>query len=177
MSIQNKYLIGIFITALALSFGFNSAYAQKTVLTPDQASSIIANCTPIKNRLDQLHVNDALLRVNRGQLYETVYSKLILQFNKRAQSNNYDISMLQMTTEKFSAQLENFRKDYRAYEQQLDETIKQGCSNGAQSFVDNIDTAREYRNKVYEDIKQLNSTLDEYSTNFMNIKSIILGKQ
>lgn len=177
MNIKNKHVLFLVLALAICSFGSSAVFAENSMLNSAQSSTIIANCTPIKNRLDQLHVNDALLRVNRGQLYETILSKLIVQFNKRAQSNNFDTSELQLTAEKISVQLENFRKDYIIYEQQLDETIKVGCSNGAQSFVNNIELSREYRKRVYEDIKLLNNTIDEYSMNFINIKQTILGKQ
>lgn len=176
MDIKNKQMLFILLTLVLCIFFSKNVFAQNTTLNSMQSSNVIANCTSIKNRLDQLHVNDALLRVNRGQLYETILSKLMLQFNKRAQSNNLDITSLNSTAEKFSNQLENFRKDYRLYEQQLDETIKTGCSNGAQNFVDSIENARQSRKKVYEDIRLLNTTIDEYSIGFVNIKLSILGK-
>lgn len=151
-------------------------HAQSKKLTNEESAYLVASCTPIINKLNQLHVSDALMRVNRGQLYETILTKLMNSFDKRLQNNSLDASSLTTVTATFSSQLDTFRKDYIAYEEQLSSTIKISCTSDPQAFVDSLDTSRQYRMKVYEDVQKLNSSIDDYYRAFSNIKTSILGQ-
>lgn len=173
---NNKNIFVLVALVFIATFIVKDVSAQTSQLTDTQTRNIFANCTSIKNRLDQLHVNDALLRVNRGQIYETILSKLMIQFNKRYQSNGKDAAFLQSSTQKFSEQLEKFRKDYMLYEQQLDDTIRIGCSSDAQKFIENIELSRQYRKAVFDDLQQLNLYLDNYKSEFLKAKLLIEGQ-
>lgn len=150
--------------------------AESKKLTSAESAYISSSCTPIMNKINQLHVSDALMRVNRGQLYETTLTKLMISFDKRLQNNNVDSSVTSQITSSFSSQLDTFRKDYISYEEQLSSTIKVGCSSDPQSFVDNLEKSRQLRAIVYADVQKLNMYIDNYIAAFVQIKSSILGQ-
>lgn len=136
--------------------------AQQTTLTSEQATKIRENCTTIKNRLDQLHVSDAYLRVNRGQLYESIATKLMDRFNSRLQSNDFDIAEFTDITVSYRTALDSFRAHYREYERQLSAALDIDCSQRPSEFFSAVESARSKRKQVHQDVKTLNGYVTEY---------------
>lgn len=160
----------VFITLIAslVSLGVLFTLTTHTVaaedLTPEQTTRIKANCVAIKNSLNQLHASDALLRVNRGQVYESMASKLMDNFNARLASNKLDNKAMTTVTNNYRTALTNFRADYIAYEQQLSAAIAVDCYEQPNTFHVAIDKARELRQKVHEDVLRLHRLIDDYRT-------------
>lgn len=137
--------------------------AESVQLTEQQQEQIKTECVTIKSTLRQLHSNDALVRVNTGQLYETIATKLIERFNERANSNNMDDDALVASAKNFNSSLDNFRNDYMAYEQHLSTAMSIDCKVQPVVFYDAVSQAKTGREKVHNDIKLLNQALDSYS--------------
>ncbi len=156
------------IAALAvtvLSFvTMTPATATADQLTSDQIQRITSGCSSIKNTLNQLQVSDTLLRVNRGQFYESMSSKLMLKFNARLSNNGMDNNAFVAITTNYAATLNLFRSDYLVYEQQLSNTINIDCSKDPNGFNTAIVQARALRNKVHGDVVALNSQITSYQT-------------
>jgi hypothetical protein len=131
-------------------------------LTPDQLNQIKSNCVAIKNSLSQLHASDALLRVNRGQTYEAVTSKLMDPFNSRLANNQLDNRAMTAVTSDYRSSLDTFRNDYIAYEQKLSATLRIDCTVKPNTFHNSILEARELRIKVHTDVLRLHQLLDDY---------------
>ena len=140
--------------------GSNSSQAAD--LTTDQLDLIKANCLSIKGSLNQLHASDALLRVNRGQIYESMGTKLMNSFNGRLNNNSLDNKGLVAVTTTYQSTLAIFRTDYQAYEQQLSATIKVDCTKDPGGFHDSLEQARTKRATVRTDIIRLNQYIDDY---------------
>jgi hypothetical protein len=136
--------------------------AKAEDLTPDQVERVKTNCVSIKSSLSQLHASDALLRVNRGQVYEAVASKLMDSFNNRLGSNRLDNKAMTTVTDRYRTALTNFRTDYIAYEQKLSETIRIDCVAQPNTFHTSLSEARELRAKVHEDVERLHRNIDDY---------------
>lgn len=150
------------IAAVVLSLvSFNGASAQ-TILTEEQLKRISANCLSIKNTLNQLHVSDALLRVNRGQIYDAMGTKLMNNFNSRLTSNGKDAKGLQAITSGYQTALESFRNDYREYESKLSIAIKIDCDKQPSEFHAAIEEARAKRAAVHTDVLRLHQYIDDY---------------
>lgn len=149
------------VTISSLSVvGFkNSAAAD---LTPEQVARIQSNCTSIKGTLNQLHASDALLRVNRGQIYESLGTKLMSSFNARLSNNSLDNKGLVAVTNSYQAALSTFRTNYQDYEQQLSTAIRIDCTKDASGFRDALESARTKRATVRTDIVRLNQYIDDY---------------
>jgi hypothetical protein len=131
-------------------------------LTPEQTAQIKANCVSIKNSLSQLHATDALLRVNRGQTYEAVASKLMDPFNNRLANNQLDNRAMTAVTSDYRETLDTFRSDYIAYEQKLSATLRIDCAVKPNSFHTSLLEARALRTKVHTDVMRLHQLLDDY---------------
>ncbi len=139
------------------------ANAQSAQLSDQQQAQIKGECVVIKSTLNQLHSNDALLRVNTGQLYETIATKLMDRFNERANFNNMDDDELVASANNFNLLLDNFRNDYIIYEQHLSTAMNIDCTTQPVAFYDVVALARTSREKIHNDVISLNQALDQYS--------------
>lgn len=139
-----------------------SAFAE--TLTPRQLERIKANCQSIKSTLNQLHATDALLRVNRGQIYESMATKLMDRFNTRLTSNGLDATGTVAVTSSYRTALETFRSDYRSYERQLATAIRINCEQNPTEFHSALQEARTKRAKLNEDVVRLHRYIDDYSS-------------
>lgn len=151
----------ISVAVLALLAG--TAHA-KTTLTDDQRLKVQANCQSVKSVLNQLKVSDALLRVNRGQLYESIATKLMDPFNNRLSTNSITNSTLTTTTSAYRQTLANFRNDYIAYADSLIVTIAIDCQSRPDDFHNSLESTRSLRIKVHDDVVKINSLITEYQT-------------
>jgi hypothetical protein len=154
-------ILGAVVTLFVSIVGLTTASAQ-TSLTSEQLDRISANCLSIKNTLNQLHASDALLRVNRGQIYEAMSTKLMDRFNTRLSSNSLDASGTTAVTTSYRTALATFRTDYQAYERQLSTAIKIDCSEKPAEFHVAIEDARSKRDKVHDDVIRLHRYIDDY---------------
>lgn len=136
---------------------------SNAALTAEQIEQIKSSCVVTKNTLTQLHASDALLRVNRGQLYESLQTKLMDGFNGRVANNNLNNANLVSVTNSYESVLNTFRSDYIGYEEQLSSAINIDCSKQPVEFYDSVASARVKRNKVHEDVISLHSFIDQYS--------------
>jgi len=142
------------------SIGTSSAGAED--LSPDQVARVKENCVSIKNSLNQLHASDALLRVNRGQIYEAMASKLMDTFNDRLSGNKLDNKAMTTVTSNYRSALNTFRSDYIVYEQKLAETIRIDCVAQPNTFHNSLLEARKYRETVHSDVLKLHRLIDDY---------------
>ena len=154
----------ISVAALAVFFGVfaQTAHAQSTALTPEQLQHIKSNCTSIKSTLNQLHVSDALLRVNRGQVYESMASRLMDPFNSRLGNNRLDAKATSVVTTNYRSALDTFRNDYKDYEEKLSSALRVDCTSQPELFYTTIEQARVLRTKVHTDVNKLHRYIDDY---------------
>ena len=150
------------ILVLGLVVFINGKPARAEDLSPEQAAKISENCVAIKNSLTQLHASDALLRVNRGQIYESMARKLMDTFNNRLSSNQLDNMAMTTVTSNYRLQLDAFRTNYILYEQKLSQAIRTDCESKPKDFHNLILEARGLRGVVYGDIQKLHRLIDDY---------------
>ena len=150
------------VVSLGVLLSFVSVPARAEDLTPEQSEQVKTNCFAIKNSLNQLHASDALLRVNRGQVYEAVASKLMDTFNDRLASNRLDNKAMATVTTSYRTALTTFRTDYIAYEQKLSEAIRIDCTSQPNTFHAAVEEARVLRQTVHEDVTRLHRLIDDY---------------
>jgi hypothetical protein len=152
---------GVVASLLVLVVASTTTKAQST-LSDEQLQRISANCLSAKSSLTQLHASDALLRVNRGQLYESIGAKLMNNFNTRLTSNSLDARGLQLVTTNYKAALETFRSDYQAYERKVSDAIRIDCVEEPLAFYLAIEDARDKREKVHTDVARLHQYINDY---------------
>jgi len=166
MKISKKgILLGFIAAVLVCGISFiKMASAQNDQPTDAQIQLVQNNCLTLKNTLNQLHASDALLRVNMGQLYESIAIKLMNGFNGRIENNNLNNNSLVSVTKNYNAILNNFRDDYQVYEEKLSTAINTDCQNHPTSFYNAISLARTYRDKVHSDVLRLNQSITQYQS-------------
>lgn len=158
----------LFVVGLILAVGSAMAFlgirgvSAQTTLTDQQRDLIRANCITIKNTLNQLNASDALLRVNRGQVYESMGSKLMDRFNSRLDGRNLDSRGVVSVTGSYRSSLQDFRANYITYERQLTATLRIDCTTDPDSFHASLLSAREKRALVHEDVNRLHQFIDDY---------------
>lgn len=161
MKLPARLIIFGLVATLVLSIGgLKGASAQS--LSEEQLQRISVNCLSIKNTLSQLKATDALLRVNRGQIYEAMSTKLMDRFNNRLSSNGLDATGTVAVTNSYRGALDTFRTDYTAYERQLTAATKVDCDKQPAAFHSAIEDARVKREKVHTDVIRLHQYIDDY---------------
>ncbi len=170
-----KYLPRFLIVALAI-IGLASVYsataqAQMTELTDEQRARVVTNCVSIKNTLNQLKATDALLRVNRGQVYEALSSKLMDRFNSRLDNNDLEIKGFVSLKSSYDDQLDTFRSDYDQYARQLGVAIAVDCAKEPDAFHRAIESARTKRALLHEDVKRLHGSIDDYRSGVVDFRT------
>lgn len=165
MKISKKLVIFSISLVIFLSiFSIFKVYAQDSSISSEQIQKIRDNCLSTKNTLNQLHVSDALLRVNQGQIYESISTKLMDRFNGRVSNNKMNNSSLVLVMGNYNSALNTFRSDYKQYEEHLSATIEINCLNRPNDFYDSVSSARSLRNQVHNDVLTLNQLIDQYQT-------------
>ena len=123
------------MAAICVSCFVSVVSADDGAISDRQIQLIKDNCLSTKNTLTQLHSSDALLRVNMGQSYESVSTKLMVRFNNRLANNNITNENLLSVTNSFALVLDTFRLDYISYEEQLTIAIGIDCQKQPVSFL------------------------------------------
>lgn len=139
-----------------------ATFAENETISNQQVLQIRNNCNSVKNTLNQLHSSDALLRVNMGQMYESTLTKMMNRFNGRVESSGFGIADLSEISSKYGLALDNFRSDYKIYEEQLSLAISIDCSKQPTVFYDAVALARIERKQVYADVLKLNDYINQY---------------
>ncbi len=124
--------------------------------------NITMDCLAVKFKLSKVHENDGLNRVNLGQLYDAMSTKLMGQLNSRIVSNHLDGSSLVKTAADFQMTLNKFKNDYQTYEEQMSALIKSDCSSQPMIFYRNLENVQRLRTYVNNDVVQLNRLMTTY---------------
>lgn len=166
----NKRLFSVFAITAVLTgavFAGGTVFAEdSSTITDLQLVQIRARCSEVKATLGRVHANDALLRVNRGQLYERLSTKLAAPLNSRIALNRLDGSALLTVTSQYDQHLNDFRTHYQTYEEQLSATMRIDCVNQPAKFYDSLQDARAKRQTVNESSQRLASDIAEYKQAF-----------
>lgn len=170
-------LIGIASSVLAAGLAMQAGAQDTTApMTEAHIARIKANCVEAQATLQQLHASDALLRVNRGRLYELISTKLMAPFNSRVALNRLDGVSLVGVAAKYENQLASFRANYQVYEEAMSQTLKLNCTNQPVSFYDSVNDTSSKRKKVHESTAILHSIIRDYGNEFEIFAGGIEGK-
>lgn len=153
-------------------FGLSkNAGADEIHLTPNQLDYIKASCEATEVSLSQLHSNDALSRVNLGQSYEAISTRLIKRFNSRVAYNNLNNSSLVAVSNEYDKSLNLFRNSYQEYEVSLSNLISIDCQNNPEQFFGKLESTRTKRLLVRENVDNVNTQLKNYSIEVNNFET------
>ncbi|NTW62198.1 hypothetical protein HGB25_02205 [Candidatus Saccharibacteria bacterium] len=171
---KKKLALSLAVLAVFVVFAFGSR-VYGVDLTSQQLQDIATNCSSSKNTLNRLHSSDALLRVNMGQLYESISTKLMEGFNGRVGGNNINNSSLLAVYNNYNSDLDKFRTDYITYEKHLTAAMNIDCKSKPLEFFDAVKRARNDRIKVHGDVESLNQSLDSYRLAISQVEAKVIG--
>lgn len=158
---------------------YSSARAQSSSspMSQEHVERIRSNCLEAQATLSRIHASDGLLRVNRGQLYESTLTKLMAPFNGRVSANRYDSTGIVTITTNYERELNQFRSSYISYEESLSSILTMNCTEQPVAFYDAIVDARAKREIVHARTKTLESMLVSYRTSFESLVETIGNKK
>lgn len=167
---MKRFLLGIGCLVL-VAIGASAASslvatAADPPMTEAHIQRIKNNCSEAQSTLNQLHASDALLRVNRGQLYESMSTKLMEPFDSRLTLNSYNAADLVSLAATYDKELSDFRTNYQQYEEALSNVLQMNCQNQPVAFYDGVADARTKRSKVHDSAMALHKTISDYETAF-----------
>lgn len=164
--------LAFFIATLSLAVS-SPAWAQ-TVGGESSSSApldaIQANCQTIRTALNRLHNNDAIVRVNTGQVYNDISSRLMARLNSRLVLNKIDAAELVALTSRFEKGRSSFSSRYNEYEAALSGLLKIDCKTQPTDFYSHLTLARDTRLKLSSSVRELNDIIAEYGTKVEKIK-------
>lgn len=164
---MKRFLIFLVLAVGALGIAHvSSVSAQSVTMTEAKSEQIRAVCTNVQANLQQLHASDAVLRVNRGRVYESISTKLMAPLNSRISLAKLDSLNLTTITATYEQQVNMFRDRYQAYEETLSSTLKINCTNQPVAFYDSIVEVRKRRAEVAEASLAIKETIQKYNTEF-----------
>lgn len=166
----DRFVLPLLLAGVLLAWP-GAAYAQTIPLTQSHIAHVRSNCLTAVSSLDQLHRTDALLRVNRGQLYESISTRLMSRLNSRVALNRLDASKLTVASSNYEKALKSFREHYINYERQLNSTININCREQPQRFYDMVVETGKRRQRVNVDVRQIHRYLDDYNKAFAALRS------
>lgn len=167
---MKRFIVGSMLAASLMALLNAHVFAQSTPMTEAHIDRIRANCVEAQSTLMQLHASDALLRVNRGQVYESIATKLMTPFNNRVSISKLDGSSLSDLTTTYERQLGEFRTNYKSYEESMTRTLRINCTNQPVAFYDSITDTRAKRQLVYDNTQALQKTIQDYKNAFETFK-------
>lgn len=175
---MNRVLMSLVI-ALALAAMPSVVWAvnQSEALTDDQVEYIRNNCADTQNALRSLYATDAVARVNLGQQYEAVATKLMEPMNTRVSLNKLDGAELTKTTAAFNDELDNFRKTlYPTYKDDLSEIISMKCYDQPIEFYDKLQAILDLRTKLRASVDKLAVLMAQYRTQLDTVEKAALAQ-
>lgn len=166
---KRHIVVALVIAVIGVSFAFQTAAAQQAdpaVMTDAHMQRIQQNCGDALRTIQQIHTNDGPLRVNRGQLYESISNKLMAGMNGRLTANKADASALVKITAQYEKTLVEFRTNYKKYDDQMSSVLTINCRKQPIAFYDAVAKARALRKVANTNVNDLNQLIHDYEKAF-----------
>lgn len=134
-----------------------TVHAQTTV---DQQTPA-ERCSLVQNYLKTIQKpRDLRARVDRLQAYRYIYQRLdvfVIRLEKNGQPQAAELRGL---LEDYSKETEKFKDDYERYDSAREELANmKDCNNSIDTFLQKLQTTRQLRQKVYEDVLAIQKML------------------
>ncbi|HSE60960.1 MAG TPA: hypothetical protein VLA88_01540 [Candidatus Saccharimonadales bacterium] len=128
---SKKTLFAVLTLGLAVLL---PVFAHAEVLDPARLSIIQEHCTVLQTSLDQVQRRDLVARTNRGREYESTLAQLTA-FNQRLQNNGRPVKTLDDTLNNFKTMVDDFRTNYIAYDNSMNDLRQIDCRNHPADFA------------------------------------------
>lgn len=161
-----------FIVALSLAFSHAVSAVENVPLAPEKLDEIKATCVGAQVILQKIQYNDAANRVNRGQTYESLVTRMMIPMNGRSAVNGLSSSAATLAgiTTRYQQKLDDFKDDYENYDDALTATLRVKCQQKPADFYNNLVEARKQRSGLAQDIAELDQLVGEYYQAVVKLK-------
>lgn len=132
-----------------------------------------AQCDTVRSHLSRLHSSDALLRVNVGQVYNNISSRLMARLNGRLALNKIDSTELVRLASAFERERVSFSGRYSEYEAELAQLLKIDCRTQVTDFQSRLGLVRDARHKLAATTRQLKETAMAYGAEVERIQQTL----
>lgn len=178
MKRQSLIVAGTILFCSLMSVIPVSAQTTDTATMTDSHIQIIKqNCKAASRTIQQIHANDGPLRVNRGQAYDSISTKLMTPLNSRLIVNKLDASSLVKTTAQYDKVLSEFRENYRKYDNQMSSVLTIDCVKQPVRFYDAVSEARQLRSVVHGNVTKLHDLIADYGNSFTTFQTQFTSDQ
>lgn len=148
-----------------------AALAQTDALSSEALVNLRTNCGAIKTTINRIHTNDALVRVNVGQNYNAISTRLMAKLNSRLSLNKLNASKLVSATNEFESARQQFSSDYNSYDTTMSDLDKINCHDDPAKYHQKLVEARVGRQQLARDITTLNKLIVSYRDEVLAVKA------
>lgn len=169
-------MAGLLLCAVFAASQQVRAAEETVVLTEKQIDGIVATCQDSHYQLQRLHASDALIRVNIGQEYANLSSRLMAPLNSRIALNGLDGVELAQITVDYNQALKDFQASYLTYEAKMSAAIRTDCRRDPVRYYSHIIEARRLRAAVNDAVQDMNDKIGQYQKVFDEFKRTMAGE-
>jgi glutaredoxin 2 len=157
----------IVIITLALVLIPIAVHAQTIVEQQTPAE----RCSLTQNYLKTIQKpRDLRARVDRLQAYRYIYQRLDVFVIRLEKNGQPQATELRSTLETYSDKTEAFKNDYERYDKAREDLANmKDCKNSIEKFQQQLQTTRELRQKVHEDIQNIQALLSPEITGQLEV--------
>lgn len=167
----------IFLSIIALTFMLGIAHsasaAESTELSPEKLAEIKANCVEMQVAMQKIQYNDAANRVNRGQGYESLVTRMMIPMNGRTAVNGLSSSAATLAgiTTNYQQSLSNFKNIYERYDNAISSALRIKCQEKPAEFYRLLTEARKQRTSLSQEVATLSEYIEAYRQAVAKIKA------
>ncbi len=169
-------IIGVAVVAGALVAPRVLAQEMMLLTGDTPVDRLQARCDTIQTTLRRLHTNDSLLRVNTGQMYNSISVQLMAQLNSRLALNRIDSTRFVEISGRFDQERSTFSSSYSQYETALSALIRIDCKTRPTEFYAGLLTARDARLRLSTSVEALNDSLRDYQVATEDLRQELAGE-
>jgi hypothetical protein len=110
------------------------------------------------------------MRVNLGQNYETISTRLMANLNVRISTNKLNGAKLVEKSAEFNENIGYFRDNYQIYEKELVKLTEIDCTKKPRDFYIQLERVRYYRSELNFNTTKLAEIGKEYKSSLSEFK-------
>lgn len=140
-----------------------------------QLRLVRGQCQSVRSILQRIQHNDALLRVNAGQAYNTISTNLIAKLNSRLALAQIDSSRMVVIARDYEEARKTFTQQYNEYESNLTTLVKTDCADKPDEFYAQLIKTRDARRQVSESVATMGKLAADYRVAVEQLKMKLSG--
>ena len=170
-----RIFLSILFIAFSLVFAHTASAAETSELSSEKLAEIKARCVDMQVILQKIQYNDAANRVNRGQSYESLVTRMMIPMNSRTAVNGLSSSAASLAgiTTSYQQNLDNFKNSYERYDDAITAALRIKCQDKPADFYKLLTEARKQRTNVSNEVATLAQLIENYRQAVIKVKTEI----